>query len=125
MDEMIIQSANEATRMAPVRSSTNSKLAEERLARKSVENNSQAEEKKKSEEPSSKSIETAVSEINNYVEKFSTKISFSIDAESERPMIIVKDSETGEVIRQIPAKELLSLSEKMEEIAGIIFDGRV
>ena len=125
MDEMIIQSATEATRMAPVHSSTNSKLAEERLARKNVEQKTQTDEKKKSEEPSTKAVEEAVTEINNYVEKFSTKISFSIDAKSKRPMIIVKDSTTGDVIRQIPAKELLSLSEKMEEIAGIIFDGRV
>ena len=125
MDEIIIQSASEAARMAPVRSSTNSKLAEERLARKNVEQNSQADEKKKSDEPSKKAIEEAVVEISNYVEKFSTKISFSFDEKTDRPMIIVKDSETGEVIRQIPAKELLSLSDKMEEIAGIIFDGRV
>lgn len=124
MEEMIIQPASNAAGMAPVRSSTNSKLAEERLNRKNVELNEKTEEKPKKEEPSSESMNSAVIEMNNLVEKFSTRIGFTVDSEKDQMTIIVTDKETGKVIRQIPAEEVMELSAKMEEIAGIIFDGR-
>jgi len=124
MEEMIIQSATDAARMAPVRSSTNSKLAEERLNRKNIEQNDKGEEKPKKEEPSTESVNSAVIDMNNLVEKFSTKIGFSVDAEKKQMTIIVTDKETGKVIRQIPAEELMDLNQKLEEIAGIIFDER-
>lgn len=124
MEEMIIQSATDAARMAPVRSSTNSKFAEERLNRKNVKQNDKTEEKPKKEEPTTESVKSAVIEMNNLVEKFSTKIGFSVDAEKKQMIIIVTDKETGKVIRQIPAEEIMDLNQKMEEIAGIIFDER-
>ena len=74
------------------------------------------------EEPSGKVVEQAVAKMNHNVEKFSTKIGFSLDRESKQFTIVVTDKETGQVIRQIPAKEVLELNKKMEEIAGIIFD---
>ena len=122
MEEMRIQATADAVRMAPVRSSTNTKMEEERLGRKSVEPNAKAEKEKSSEEPSAKQVESAVHKMNDYVEKFSTKVGFSIDEENDGVTIIVTDKDTGKVIRQIPAKEVLELNRKMEEIAGIIFD---
>jgi len=122
MEEIIIQPAPVAARMAPVRSSTNTKLAEERLGRKNVGQNPQAVEKTKTEEPVEKAVEVAVAEMNDYVEKFSTKVGFSLDPESKQLTIIVTDKETGKVIRQIPAKEILDLNKKLEEITGVIFD---
>ena len=122
MEEMTIQSATKAVRMAPVRSSTNSKLEEERLGRKSLEEIPKAEEKKEDEEPSKIVVETAVSKINDYVEKFNTKVGFSINSVDDEVIIIVTDKETGKVIREIPSEEILALNQKMEEITGIIFD---
>ena len=122
MEEMRIQAATDAVRMAPVRSSTNTKMEEERLSRKSTEPNAKEKKKKSSEEPSAKAMESAVHKMNDYVEKFSTKIGFSLNEKNGGVTIIVTDKDTGKVIRQIPAKEVLDLNRKMEEIAGIIFD---
>ncbi|MCX4317731.1 MAG: flagellar protein FlaG [Lachnospiraceae bacterium] len=36
----------------------------------------------------------------------------------------VKDADTGEVIREIPAEETLKMVEKMWELAGILVDER-
>ena len=124
MEEIIIQSAPDAAQMAPVRSSTNTKLAEERLNRKNVEQNGKSEEKPKKEELTTEAVKSAVIEMNNLVEKFSTRIGFSVDAESKQMTIIVTDKETGKVIRQIPAEDIMDLNQKMEEITGIIFDER-
>ncbi len=122
MEEIRIQTATEAVRMAPVRSSTNTKMEEERLNRKSVEPNVKQEKEKSSEEPSAKMVESAVHKMNDYVEKFSTKVGFAVNSDNDEVTIIVTDKDTGKVIRQIPAKEILELNRKMEEIAGIIFD---
>ena len=67
---------------------------------------------------------TAINSVNDYVEMFNNKVSFSID-EKSREIIHVYDNETGELIRQIPPKEMIELVDKLEEIAGIIFNNKV
>jgi flagellar protein FlaG len=67
---------------------------------------------------------TAINSVNDYVEMFNNKVSFSID-EKSREIIHVYDNETGDLIRQIPPKEMIELVDKLEEIAGIIFNNKV
>ena len=66
----------------------------------------------------------AIKSVNDYVEMFNNKVSFSID-EKSRNIIHVYDNETGELIRQIPPEEMIQLIDKLEEIAGIIFNNKV
>ena len=42
-----------------------------------------------------------------------------------REIIHVYDNETGDLIRQIPPKEMIELVDKLEEVAGIIFNNKV
>ncbi|MCF7740818.1 MAG: flagellar protein FlaG [Candidatus Marinimicrobia bacterium] len=63
--------------------------------------------------------------VQKYVESFNTRLSFSVDKESQRPIIYVIDKETNEVIRQIPPKKMLKLIKNLEEIRGLIFQGKV
>ena len=67
---------------------------------------------------------TAIESVNNYVEMFNNKVSFSID-EKSREIIHVYDNESGDLIRQIPPKEMIELVDKLEEIAGIVFNNKV
>lgn len=67
---------------------------------------------------------TAIDSVNEYVEMFNNKVSFTIDDKS-REIIHVYDNETGDLIRQIPPKEMIELVDKLEEIAGIIFNNKV
>ena len=62
--------------------------------------------------------------LQEYVQSFNTKLSFSYDKESQKPIIYVIDKETDEVIRQIPPKEMLKLISNLEQIRGIIFQGK-
>ena len=66
----------------------------------------------------------AIISVNNYVEMFNNKVSFSID-EKSREIIYVYDKETNKLIRQIPPEEMIPLIDKLEEIAGIIFNNKV
>jgi len=67
---------------------------------------------------------TAIDSVNQYVEIFNNKVSFTIDDKS-REIIHVYNNETGDLIRQIPPKEMIELVDKLEEIAGIIFNNKV
>jgi len=64
-------------------------------------------------------------EANKRVRLFNTKIEFQYDNENKTNIIIVRDKETGEIIRKIPLKEMFNLMDKMEEIEGIIFNQSV
>jgi uncharacterized FlaG/YvyC family protein len=43
----------------------------------------------------------------------------------ENIAVVVADKETGEVIREIPSKEIQNLYAKMSELAGMIFNRQV
>ena len=70
-------------------------------------------------------LHNIVSSVNEYVRVFSTKVSFGYDYDNERQVILVKDNETGEVIRQIPPKEMINLLKQLEKISGIIYHNHV
>ncbi|MCF7885366.1 MAG: flagellar protein FlaG [Candidatus Marinimicrobia bacterium] len=69
-------------------------------------------------------IDELMEKIQQYVNTFNTKLSFSYDEEQNRPIIYVIDKENNEVIRQIPPKKMFKLIRNLEEIRGIIFQGQ-
>jgi flagellar protein FlaG len=55
-----------------------------------------------------------------------TNLGFSIHEELDNQVIVeIRDRKTGELIRQIPSEELLSIREKMAELTGLLFDQRI
>ena len=77
------------------------------------------------QEVNSSDLTNLVASVNEYVKVFSTKISFGYDFENERQVILVKDNETGEIIRQIPPKEMVNLLKQLEKITGIIYHNHI
>ncbi len=61
-------------------------------------------------------IESAVDEISDFVQARNRDLNFSIDEKSDRSVVKVTDSESGEIIRQIPSEEVLALSERLKEL---------
>jgi flagellar protein FlaG len=61
-------------------------------------------------------IESAVTQINEFVQSSSRQLNFSIDDGSNKQVVKVTDSESGEIIRQIPSEEVLKLSERLKEL---------
>lgn len=43
-------------------------------------------------------------------------LSFTIDDETKRTIVTVKESSSGEVIRQIPSEEVLKLASRIQEL---------
>ncbi|MBU2623359.1 MAG: flagellar protein FlaG [Proteobacteria bacterium] len=52
-------------------------------------------------------------------------LNFSVHEASGNIMVTVVNEDTGEVIREIPSRELLDLAVKLEEAIGLIFDKKV
>ena len=64
-------------------------------------------------------------EIQERMNKNSISLSFSTYGSGNHKIsVTVTDKDTGEVIREIPSEELQRLSGKMEELVGMVFDGR-
>jgi len=124
MEDFAINSTTQAVRLNPVIQSSNTKLGEDRLKQAAVHQKPRQKDETNDKE-TTVDAQSVLQEVNKLVEQFNSKISFSIDPDSEKTMILVTDKKTGAVIRQIPAKEMLDLMKKMEEIAGIIYSGRV
>ena len=53
---------------------------------------------------------------------FNTKLSFSVDESTGRNVIRVLDRESGVVIRQIPADEVLKLISRLKDVMGMLLD---
>ena len=121
MEEIILKFEPEITRTIPqVTSAAASSLLERDAAdKKNVQNEKEKPEVKKIDESQVKEL---AEKINDHVKLFSTRLEFSYDIEKGRSQIKVLDKDSGRVIRQIPPEEMLSLIDKMEEIAGLIFN---
>jgi flagellar protein FlaG len=65
--------------------------------------------------PDTKQLTEAVSKLNDYVQNIHRDLSFSVDKDSGQTVVKVYDSETKEVIRQIPAEETLKLAASLKE----------
>lgn len=91
-----------------------------------LEGNVLPPEDKKAEEISSEDLQQAVSELNQHIQNIERDLFFSVDDSSGRTVVRVVNSETEEVIRQIPSEEVLRISrsihEQMGDISGMIFN---
>lgn len=63
-------------------------------------------------------VRKAVEDVNKFVQQIKTNLQFSVDEISGRTIITVVDSETGDVIRQIPAKEILAVANSIRELSA-------
>ncbi|UCH61696.1 MAG: flagellar protein FlaG [Fidelibacterota bacterium] len=71
-------------------------------------------------------LSVVVKDINTLVfQVATTKVSFDVDEETGRSVVRVVNKETGEVIRQVPPEELLTLVARMRQLSGLIFNKEV
>ncbi len=72
-------------------------------------------------EASRDQVESAVSTIQEFVQSVRRNINFSVEDTSGRVVVKVTDSNSGDVIRQIPSEEALQLAESLEEVRSLLF----
>ena len=72
---------------------------------------------------------SAILEVNEFVQTRNKQLNFSVDDDSGKQVVKVTDSDSGDIIRQIPTEEVLSLSRRIKELqmdvgsaVGMFFD---
>ncbi|ADH85003.1 flagellar protein FlaG [Desulfurivibrio alkaliphilus] len=53
-----------------------------------------------------------------------TRLNFSLHRDPEAVVVQVTDRKSGDVIKQFPAEESLALRQKLNELVGMLFDGK-
>ncbi len=64
-------------------------------------------------------------EIERYLSEINISLNFDIDEDTSDIVVKIINKETGKLIRQIPPEELLRLRKKLEELVGVLFNGKV
>jgi flagellar protein FlaG len=68
------------------------------------------------------SIDDAVEVLNDALSRKHTSAQIRKDDQLNRFLITIKDKDSGEVVREIPAEALLKFARNLEELKGILFD---
>ena len=74
----------------------------------------------KEAEPPRKAIETAVDKLNENTRFTAQGLRFSIDEESGKTVVKIVDSETQEILRQIPSADALALAHSIDKMRGLL-----
>lgn len=67
----------------------------------------------------------SLDEIRNAVQSVRRNLEFSFNEDADMTIVTVTDSDTGEVIRQIPSEELVKLSAYFNESSNLLFSEKV
>ena len=68
------------------------------------------------QQASAEQIKSAVENINQALKQSNKNLEFSIDESTNKQVFKLTDSETGEVIRQYPTEEMLSISRAIDQV---------
>lgn len=64
-------------------------------------------------------------EIKKFMEDFNVEVNFTVNEKTGDLVIQVMNRDTGKLIRQIPPEELVKIHEKLIELRGVLFEGKV
>lgn len=114
---MSIQSITQSVAGAPYQNPVDGKAVaqEEKKSVKSLEKPQAAEESKPNKEELGKSVQ----KLQDFVSMSAADVSFSIDEASGIDIVKVVDRASKEVIRQIPSKEVIALSQALDRLQGL------
>lgn len=73
-------------------------------------------------QPEFKTVQKLATELGTALNRLEGDFSVSVDQDSGTMVVRITDQATGEVVRQIPSKELLEADRNMERIVGLIVD---
>ena len=71
------------------------------------------------------SLQEAVSILNRQLNEHNRGIGFSVDNALETPVVTVRSTVTGEVVRQIPNEAAVKMAHNIESIKGLLINANV
>jgi flagellar protein FlaG len=67
-------------------------------------------------------IQEAIDRLNQQIKENGRDLTFQMDEKIDRPIITVRNLQTGEVVRQIPTEEVVQMAHSIEDIKGLLFN---
>lgn len=64
---------------------------------------------------SASELKSAVAEINHVLQQSNQNLEFSVDTDSDRTVVKMVDTSTGELIRQFPSESTLAIARSIEQ----------
>lgn len=67
-------------------------------------------------------VAAAVQSANAYVQSVSTNLQFTLDEDTGHTVVKMVDTQTAEVLRQIPSEEMLAISKSIDRMQGLLIN---
>lgn len=74
-----------------------------------------------SQEYSRDQVEAAVEDINDFFQSMERSVQFTLDEDSERMVVQIKDGE-GNLVKQIPSEQALELARHLDKVRGLLLE---
>ncbi len=71
-------------------------------------------------ERSNQNLKDAISKLNELMLSGGRGLNFTMDEKLGRPIVYVKNSQTGEIVRQIPNEVIVQIAYNIEDLKGIL-----
>ncbi|MBI3375630.1 MAG: flagellar protein FlaG [Betaproteobacteria bacterium] len=69
-------------------------------------------------------VEQAAQLISKAIQPLSRNLRFSVDGTTGKTVVRVEDTETGNLIRQIPSQEALDIARVLDRMQGLLLNGK-
>jgi flagellar protein FlaG len=126
-NDLLVQSAlqsvqnNVTSQSKPVTQSVQTETVTE-LSVQSQALQKEAEKQNGQQQQRADDLRDKVAQLNDYMQNMNRNLQFSVDDSSGDTVIKVIDSETEEVVRQIPSEEILEARHAAEKYRGILLE---
>ncbi|WP_417511941.1 flagellar protein FlaG [Methylophaga sp.] len=126
-NDLLVQSAlqsvqnNVTSQSKPVTQSVQTETVTE-LSVQSQALQKEAEKQNGQQQQRADDLRDKVAQLNDYMQNMNRNLQFSVDDTSGDTVIKVIDSETEEVVRQIPSEEILEARHAAEKYRGILLE---
>lgn len=113
-----VATAQVATPTGTVRATTGAKVAQESQVAAAVEKMAQAPVP----QDANTAVRAAAQQIDSYLKSIGREVEFRVDDETGTTVVTVRETATGDVIRQIPNEEVLQLARRFAASSGSLLD---
>ena len=72
-----------------------------------------------------RNLEEAIKRLNDQLQQNNRNLSFSMDQTTKSLVIVVKNTQTGEVVRQIPEESVLRVAHNIENLKGLMLNTKI
>ena len=69
---------------------------------------------------SGEAAQQVAQQVNQYLKDSKSSLQFEVDGASKKVVVRIVDSDTKELIRQIPSEEMLEISRSLDKMTGLL-----